>query len=115
MNDPNNGAASKPAQAEGPEGRRAAKRITEALPAPRTQSRTRASTGLDGVRDAARAAKAAGKEVWFTALLHHITPQLLRDGFMQLKRNAAAGVDGVAASPAMCPQVEDIVQVDVRQ
>ncbi|MEJ8852261.1 reverse transcriptase domain-containing protein [Variovorax rhizosphaerae] len=95
MNDPNNGAASKPAQAEGPEGRRAAKRNTEALPAPRTQSRTRASMGLDGVREAARAAKVAGKEVRFTALLHHVTPQLLRDSFMQLKRDAAAGVDGV--------------------
>lgn len=95
MNDPNKGAASKPAQAEGPEGRRAAKRNTEALPAPRTQRRTRASMGLDGVREAARAAKAAGTEVRFTALLHHITPQLLRDSFMKLKRDAAAGVDGV--------------------
>jgi len=95
MNDPNNGAASKPAQAEGPEGRRAAKSNAEAPPAPRTQRRTRASMGLDGVREAARAAKAAGKEVRFTALLHHVTPELLRDSFMQLKRNAAAGVDGV--------------------
>jgi group II intron reverse transcriptase/maturase len=51
--------------------------------------------GLDGVREAARAAKAQGKEVRFTALLHHITPKLLRDSFMQLKRDAAAGVDGV--------------------
>ena len=95
MNDPNNGAASKPAQAEGPEGRRAAKSNAEAPPAPRTQRRNRASMGLDGVREAARAAKAAGKEVRFTALLHHVTPQLLRDSFMQLKRDAAAGVDGV--------------------
>jgi group II intron reverse transcriptase/maturase len=95
MNDPNNGAASKPAQAEGLEGRRAAKSNTEVPPAPRTQRRTRASMGLDGVREAARAAKAAGKGVRFTALLHHVTPQLLRDSFMQLKRNAAAGVDGV--------------------
>ena len=95
MNDPNNGAASKPARAEGPEGRRAAKSNTEAPPAPRTQRRIRASMGLDGVREAARAAKAAGKEVRFTALLHHVTPQLLRDSFMQLKRDAAAGVEGV--------------------
>ncbi len=95
MNDPNNGAASKPAQAEGREGRRAAKSNTEKHPAPRTQSRTCASMGLDGVREAARAAKAAGKEVRFTALLHHVTPQVLRDSFMQLKRDAAAGVDGV--------------------
>lgn len=95
MNDPNNGAASKPAQAEGPEGRRAAKSNTEAPPAPRTQRRTRASMGLDGVREAARAAKASGKEVRFTALLHHITPELLHDSFKQLKRDAAAGVDGM--------------------
>ena len=95
MNDPNNGAASKPAPAEGREGRRAAKRNAEQPPAPRTQSRTRASMGLDGVREAARALKASGKEVRFTALMHHITPQLLIESFMQLKRTAAAGVDGV--------------------
>jgi RNA-directed DNA polymerase len=95
MNDPNKGAASKPAPAEGPEGRRAAKSNAEQPPAPRTQSRTRASTGLDGVREAARANKAAGKEVRFTALMHHITPQLLIDSFMHLKKSAAAGVDGV--------------------
>ena len=95
MNDPNNGAASKPAPAEGREGRRAAKRNAEQPPAPRTQSRTRASMGLDGVREAARALKASGKEVRFTALMHHITPQLLIESFMHLKRTAAAGVDGV--------------------
>jgi hypothetical protein len=43
----------------------------------------------------ARAHKASGKEVQFTALMHHITPQLLIDSFLQLKRMAAAGVDGV--------------------
>jgi group II intron reverse transcriptase/maturase len=47
--------------------------------------------GLDGVREVAR----KGKEVRFTALMHHITPQLLTDSFMHLKRTAAAGVDGV--------------------
>ena len=95
MNDPNNDVASKPAPAEGREGRRAAKRNAEQPPAHRTQSRTRASMGLDGVREAARALKASGKEVRFTALMHHITPQLLIESFMQLKRTAAAGVDGV--------------------
>ena len=53
MNDPNNGVASKPTPAEGQEGRRAAERNAEQSPAPRTQSRTRASMGLDGVREAA--------------------------------------------------------------
>jgi RNA-directed DNA polymerase len=95
MNVPNKDTGSEPVLAEGREGRRAAKSNTEAPPAPRTQRRIRASTGLDGVREAARAAKASGKEVRFTALLHHVTPQLLRDSFMQLKRDAAAGVDGV--------------------
>lgn len=31
----------------------------------------------------------------FTALLHHVTPALLVDSFYDLKRNAAAGIDGV--------------------
>ena len=95
MKDPNNDAASKLASAEGLEGRRAAKRNVEQAPVPRTQSRTRASMGLDGVRVAARAHKAAGKKVRFTALMHHMTPQLLIDSFMKLKKSAAAGVDGV--------------------
>ncbi len=30
----------------------------------------------------------------FTALLHHITPQLLRMSYFSLKREAATGVDG---------------------
>jgi RNA-directed DNA polymerase len=95
MNDLNKGTASKPVSAEGREGERAAKRNAEQPPAPRTQSRTRASTGLDGVREVARAHKAAGRDVRFTALMHHITPQLLLDSFLHLKRTAAAGVDGV--------------------
>lgn len=54
--------------------------------------------GLDGIREAARAARAQGKEVRFTALLHHMTPELLRSSFMQLKRNAALGVDAMTWS-----------------
>jgi RNA-directed DNA polymerase len=49
------------------------------------------SQGLAGVRQAAR----AKKEERFTALLHHLTPELLRSSFYALKREAAAGVDGV--------------------
>ncbi len=49
------------------------------------------SQGLAGVRQAARARK--GER--FTALLHHLTPELLRASFYALKREAAAGVDGV--------------------
>jgi Retron-type reverse transcriptase len=46
---------------------------------------------LDRVRHAARQRK---KEK-FTALLHHVTIELLRDAFLALKRHAAPGVDGV--------------------
>ena len=49
------------------------------------------SQGLAGVRQASRARK--GER--FTALLHHLTPELLRSSFYALKREAAAGVDGV--------------------
>jgi len=49
------------------------------------------SQGLAGVRQASRARK--GER--FTALLHHVTPELLHSSFHALKRDAAAGVDGV--------------------
>ncbi len=35
------------------------------------------------------------KDAKFTNLLHHVTPDLLRDSFYALKREAAPGVDGV--------------------
>jgi group II intron reverse transcriptase/maturase len=49
------------------------------------------SQGLERVRNAARQRK---KEK-FTALLHHVTIDLLRDAFLALRRRAAPGVDGV--------------------
>jgi RNA-directed DNA polymerase len=57
----------------------------------RTQRRGSVSQGLDRVRHAARQEK---KEK-FTALLHHLTIDLMRDAFLALKRHAAPGVDGV--------------------
>jgi len=57
----------------------------------RTQSRGSVSPGLERVRDAAR----QRKKKKFTALLHHVTVDLLRDAFLALKRHAAPGVDGV--------------------
>ena len=57
----------------------------------RTQRRCSVSPGLERVRQAARQRK---KEK-FTALLHHVTVDLLRDAFLALKRRAAPGVDGV--------------------
>ena len=56
-----------------------------------TQSEKRVSQGLAGVRKAAR----ENKEMKFTALLHHLTIDLLRGSFYSLKRKAAPGVDGV--------------------
>jgi len=57
----------------------------------RTQCRARVSQALERVR---RVAKARKKER-FTALLHHISIDLLRLSFYALKRSAAPGVDGV--------------------
>jgi RNA-directed DNA polymerase len=56
-----------------------------------TQSGERVSQGLAGVRKAAR----ENKEMKFTALLHHLTVNLLRESFYSLKKRAAPGVDGV--------------------
>jgi RNA-directed DNA polymerase len=56
-----------------------------------TQSGESVSQGLAGVRKAAR----ENKEMKFTALLHHLTVDLLRESFYSLKRKAAPGVDGV--------------------
>jgi group II intron reverse transcriptase/maturase len=50
------------------------------------------SQGLASVRKAAR----KDKKVWFTALLHHLTVDRLRESFYALKRKAAPGVDGVS-------------------
>ena len=85
---PNNGGEP---PAEGREGRRPTKENIGQATAPRTQSRTSASSDLLGVREAARRDKRAR----FTALLHHVTTKLLRNSFHALKRDAAPGVDGV--------------------
>jgi group II intron reverse transcriptase/maturase len=58
---------------------------------PPTQSGKRMSQGLDGVRKAAR----ERKQERFTALLHHLTVDLLRDSFYALQRKASPGIDGV--------------------
>ena len=57
----------------------------------RAQNRSGVSQGLERVRQAARQRK---KEK-FTALLHHVTTDLLREAFYALKRKAAPGVDGL--------------------
>ena len=57
----------------------------------RAQDRASVSQALGRVRQAARLKK---KEK-FTSLLHHINSAMLRTAFYALKRNAAAGVDGL--------------------
>src|ERR1700681_2684062 len=56
-----------------------------------TQSGERVSQGLSGVRQAAK----ERKQERFTALLHHLSVDLLRDSFYALQRKALPGVDGV--------------------
>ena len=68
--------------------------IKENTPPPHThptQSGARVSQGLAGVRKAAK----EHQEMKFTALLHHLTVDLLRGSFYALKRKAAPGVDGM--------------------
>ena len=77
--------------AEAVEGRTSPKGNSRQTAAVRTQSRAAASTGLAAVRQAAR----QSKEVRFTALLHHVTKDLLERSYFALKRNAAPGIDGV--------------------
>ena len=55
-----------------------------------TQSGARVSQGLRGVRKAAK----EHQGMKFTALLHHLTVELLRESFYALKRKAAPGADG---------------------
>ena len=77
--------------AEQAEPRGGTKGITNQPRTRRTQRRASVSPGLERVRNAARQRK---KEK-FSALLHHVTLDLLRESFLALKRRAAPGVDGV--------------------
>lgn len=76
---------------EAAEGRPPAKKNTEQSNSYRTQSRESESSGLDRVRQAAK----EDEKKRFTALLHHVTIPLLASSYNSLKRQAAAGVDGV--------------------
>ena len=86
-----------PRPAELVEGRELTKENTEQLLLDRTQSRkpdgrssVARSRGLLGVREAAR----RDKRLKFTSVLHHITPELLRASFFELRKQAAPGIDG---------------------
>jgi RNA-directed DNA polymerase len=56
-----------------------------------TQSGERVSQGWSGVREAAK----KRRQERFTALLHPVSADLLRDSYYALKRQAAPGVEGV--------------------
>ena len=86
-----------PPPAELVEGRGLTKENTEQSLLARTQRRNADGTpfvprsrGLLGVRQAAQ----RDRKLRFTSLLHHITPELLRASFFELKKQAAPGVDG---------------------
>ncbi len=60
----------------------------------RAQSRGTVSQALERIRQAARERKTER----FTALLHHISSELLAEAFDDLKQDAAAGVDGLTCA-----------------
>src|SRR5260370_5087010 len=57
----------------------------------RTPGRAGASHALDRVRQAAK----ERKKERFTALLHHITVDMLKEAFFDLRKKASAGIDGL--------------------
>ena len=86
---PSNNAGS--SAAEGVEGRGLAKGNAVQQNTRRTQSRMpRVPSALDRVRQVAK----QDRRRKFTALLHHVTPELLNAAFSSLRRGAAPGVDG---------------------
>jgi RNA-directed DNA polymerase len=77
--------------ADAAEGRGLTKGNAPQTTAHRTQSRASASSGLSRVREVA----SRDKKMRFTALLHHITVDRLKQAFLGLNRDAAPGIDGV--------------------
>ena len=57
----------------------------------RTQIRGSVSQGLERIRQAAK----ERKKERFTALLHHVSHEQLKEAFFDLKKSVAAGVDGL--------------------
>jgi RNA-directed DNA polymerase len=79
------------AGAEVVEGRGPAKGNTASESRPGRSAGQGVSSDLDRVRQLAR----KDKEVRFTALLHHVTVDRLREAYRAISPNAAAGVDGI--------------------
>lgn len=76
----------------------------------RTLSRASVSQRLERVRARAR----QGKKERFTALMHHITVDVLDAAFGWLKRNAAAGVDGVTWHEYACNREANLNDLHAR-
>ena len=79
------------APAEPLERRAAAERNPRRTGTVRTQSRGAVSPGAERIRQFVK--EKPGERL--TALLHHITPEALREAYRALKRDAAPGVDGM--------------------
>uniref|UniRef100_UPI00029A2453 reverse transcriptase domain-containing protein n=1 Tax=Schlesneria paludicola TaxID=360056 RepID=UPI00029A2453 len=77
--------------AESVEERRLTKENDDQPQRDRTLSRVSRSRGLFGVREAAR----RDKKMRFNNLLNHVTLELLTASFLDLKKQAAPGIDGV--------------------
>jgi RNA-directed DNA polymerase len=77
--------------AEVVEGRPQTKENTQQPNLGRTPSRESRPSGLERVREAAR----KDRKLKFTALLHHVSIDLLRNSYFSLKKQAAPGVDGM--------------------
>ena len=77
--------------AEAVEGRPLTKENTPEPNSCRTPRRESGRSGLERVREAAR----KDKKQRFTALLHHVSIDRLRDSYHSLKKKAAPGVDGM--------------------
>ena len=73
----------------------------------RAQDRASVSQALERIRQAAR----HRRKERFTALFHHLSPEVLRTAFFALKREAAPGVDGLtwrAYAAELDHQIEDL-------
>lgn len=76
----------------------------------RTQNRESVSPGLDRLRQAVR----ENRTERYTALLHHIDVDLLMRAYHWLKRDAAAGVDGVTWDAYGSELQENLVDLHAR-
>jgi len=96
--------------AESAEGRRSTKGNAPQAHSRRTQSRGSESQGLWRVRQAAR----RDRRMRFTALLHHVTPALLRASYWELNRIAVPGIDGETWKEYRAQMEERIIDLHER-